>query len=521
MRNDQLFNYAKNGYQKFFYVIDKKNYLFRTTFISADGIVVDFEKDAIKELYINDVYNNPFKDGYIVIDNREDVIERYVSTNNTSEFSTQAFQRGYRTRGDARDLVLLTIIPIDPSQNPYNEQSLTYNKFFGFQYVFILSDEQDIDDKQGKVKKYNLIDCDEQVLKEKKIFLSSAKINRKENTPYLSDFDRKAFTGDIMKEILNLGLQSPGSVYTVLSGNETITPYFEQGASKLFYSSPNNSTAFDDLNYVYGFHVSNSPYKDFSILQKDNFTGEYTLQSVGDLFTLAFDKQNDSGGKAYIENLTITGSQDVNNVIQNDIKKPLRALEFGETGDVLSAKFFNTPGTEYKQRIKTTLVHAYNFQQKLFSIDGVTGNIENVKKDFTSFYSQPMKGRNNNPTPNLILTNTQKTNVNYDNKFLIYSEDGDYLKLSVGRNQLLKDALTLNIGVELTVPGGMHRKAGKFISIDRKGSYIDNDFDNKFLGIYLILGVEHLFVNSNQYVNKILAVKTYLFNDPKFNENVP
>ena len=61
--------------------------------------------------------------------------------------------------------------------------------------------------------------------------------------------------------------------------------------------------------------------------------------------------------------------------------------------------------------------------------------------------------------------------------------------------------------------------AGRFISVDRKGSYVDNDFDNKFLGIYFILSVDHQFID-NEYYNKIVAVKTYHFNDPMFNQNI-
>ena len=73
----------------------------------------------------------------------------------------------------------------------------------------------------------------------------------------------------------------------------------------------------------------------------------------------------------------------------------------------------------------------------------------------------------------------------------------------------------------MRVQGGFQRKPGLFISIDRTGNYIDNDFDSKFLGIYFILQVDYQFVGNNQFINKILAVKTYHFNDPKFNENTP
>ena len=103
---------------------------------------------------------------------------------------------------------------------------------------------------------------------------------------------------------------------------------------------------------MYTIHVSNSPGKDFSFLSKDDFTGEYTLESASSIFQKAFNKQNDSGGQYFVENLTIAGAQDNNNVIENDIKKPLIALELGETSDIVDVKFFNTPGEAWQNNIK-------------------------------------------------------------------------------------------------------------------------------------------------------------------------
>jgi len=520
MRNASIFSYSKDNYTKFFYTINKKNYLFKLTFVNADGVSVDFEKGAVKELYIYDLIYNPFLQGYVIIDNTQDVIERYKSSPVGSEFNATIPERGYKVRGDARDLVLLTIIPVDPSTDPYNEQSFNYNKLFGLQYIFCLGNEEDIVTENGKLKKFELVDFDYEILKEKKIFFSTTQLIEKDKLAYLTDNSRRAYTGDAMKKILQIGLQDNNAVFTTLSGSTYVTPNFESGSSSLFYSSPNNNTAYDDLMYMFNFHVSNDSGKDFSFLQKDHFTGEYTLQSASKLFSQAFNKTSDSGGQYFIENLSIAGTQDVSNVVENDIKKPLRALEFGETGDIIDVKFFNTPGTVYQEKIKTMLVHSYHFENKSFNINCEDGNIENVKKDFSSLYVNPMKGKDGRPSPNLIVNNTQKTNLNFDNTFLIYEEDSDFLKLSVGRNEILKNALKLNLGVEITVQGGLQRQAGKFISVDRKGNYIDNDFDNKFLGIYFILSVEHTFIKDNQYYNKIVAVKTYHYNDPKINENI-
>jgi len=526
MSNPATFGTDRDKYQPYYTVINKKNYLFKATFANADGYNVSFEKDAVLELMINDSVYTPFKTGYIVINNTQDVIERYVNSPVNREFTpalaSTPNQTGYQTRGDTRDLLFLTIVPIEAGAQPYEQQSLAYNKFFGFNYVFSVTNEEDIETNDGKAKKYTIEDLDYVILKHKKLFFSSTQLLKATDTPYLNNYDRRAFTGDSLKYILQNGLESPGAVYGTLSGSTVITPYFEQGVSKLFYSSPNDYTAYDDLMYVYKFHVSQSSGTDFSCLLKDYFTGEYTLESASSVFNKAYDKRTDSGSSYFIENLTIAGTQSPQaNVLQNKLKKPLQALEFGESGDVISAKFFNTPGDELQDKIKTILVHKYDFELNLFTIDSINGDIQNVKTDFSNLYVNPMKGDNNAPIPHLILNNTQKTNLNYENRFLEYSEGDKNLRLAVGRNELLKRILKLNLGVELIVQGGFQRKSGRFLSVDRTGTYIDNQFDDKFLGIYFIIHVDHQFVNNNVFLNKILAVKTYHFTDPKYNENTP
>ena len=528
MRNDALFTAEQSKYNLFKYIINKKNYIFRATFTNPDGYYVSFQKDAIIDLKITNNVYTPFMEGHIVVDNTEDVIERFKLSQPNKEFAANTTPDivGYRTRGDGRDLLYLSIIPVDPTQtpdqSPYNQNSLNYNNVFGLQYIFVLSDETDIMTDTGKAKKYTLLDLDYILLRNRKIFFSTTDLLPPTNLAFLDDLNRRAPTGSCMKYILQKGLGAPGAVFTSLSGNTTVSPYFETGSTKIFYSSPNDYTAYDDLMYMYGFHASNDAAKDFSFLSKGFFNGEYSLESASSIFTKAYNKSSNSGSTYYVENLTIAGGTTTNNnVIQNDIKKPLHALELGETSDIQEVKFFNSPGEEFQEKIKTVLVHNYDFDRGTFNVNSVDGDVEKVKKDFTSLYVQPMKGKNNLPSPHFIINNTQKTNQNFENRFLIYNQDNDTLKIAVGRNEILKRALKLNIGVEIIVQGGFQRKPGLFISIDRTGNYIDNDFDSKFLGIYFILQVDYQFVGNNQFINKILAVKTYHFNDPKFNENTP
>ena len=520
MRFSSIFSYAKDDFKRFIHLINNKNYSFRATLINPKRLFIDLQKSAILELDIEDNVYNPFLSGNIVIDNTENVIERFKTDPSLTEFGDQTVFQGYRTRGDGRDILLLSILPIDGGENSYNLGSDSFNAIFGLQAMFVLTDEEDLTTETGKSKRYRIEDFDLQILREKKIFFSSVSLLGKSvDVSNLTDSEKSVQTGKIIKEILKKGLLNDEIIYTEKVNGVETTPHFEDGSSTLFYSSPASSSALDDLSFIHSLHVSDSNSKDFAFLNKTQYTGEYTLESASSIFTKSFNKKQDSGGQYFIENFTMAGQRDVNNIIQNDVKKPADALEFGETGDIIDVKFFNPPGGEYQNKLKTTLVHAYHFQGKSFIIDGVSGNIENVKDDFTELYVEPMKGKDG-PKPYFLINNTQKTNLNYDNVFTVFDQDNDFIRLSAGRNRMLSDALKLNLGVELTVQGGLHRHAGKFISIDRTGSYIENDFDSKFMGIYFILSVQHIFVKDTTYLNKIVAVKTYSFTDLKNEEDI-
>ena len=149
----------------------------------------------------------------------------------------------------------------------------------------------------------------------------------------------------------------------------------------------------------------------------------------------------------------------------------------------------------------------------------VDGNIENVKDVFASNYVSVMKGKDKNPTPNLIINGMQRNNLSYENVFSEYG-DNSIIRKSYGVNKLLKNALVTNMGVEITVKGQLQRKSGRFFSIDRAGDYIDNHFDNKLLGIYFILDVQHLFIDDTKYLNKLIAIKTYHFDNPNYKEDL-
>lgn len=500
------------SFDRFKYIIDNKYYVFRAILFNADSAVT-LTKTSIKELVIDDNIFNFYLQGHIIVENTDDVIERYVTESVENEFEKNF---GFKVRGDGRDILYLTIIPLIDGQDEYNIGGDKMNNFFGLNYYFVLSNETNISDENGKLKRYDIIDLDYQILSERKIFFSTSNLVSNVNTTQVSDTLREAYTGDCIKQILIQALEEEAVVKSDENNN---TPDFEQGSYKVFFSSPSDMSALDNINYMLDIHVSSDSSNDFSLFKKNSFTGEFTLKSTAELFRNAYLKRGDldAGGAEFLENFNITGTQNSDQISINDIKKPNLTLELGDMSDILEVNFFNIPANLYTERVKTKIVHAYDFEEKRFLLDCVDGDIENVKNVFTGNYVNPLKGKNQKPFPSFINNILKKTNQTFDNTFTIYHDP--LLLLGQGRNKALFNALILNMGVEITVKGNLARGGGKFFSIDRKGSYIDNDFDNKFLGIYYIIDVNHTF-KENSFYDKITAVKTYHFTDPKINEDI-
>ena len=79
---------------------------------------------------------------------------------------------------------------------------------------------------------------------------------------------------------------------------------------------------------------------------------------------------------------------------------------------------------------------------------------------------------------------------------------------------------TDNFAPEGNIVGLVPSGTGLIIMANRNVEVFDNDFDNKLLGVYFIIDVQHEFSNDSDYFNKIIALKTYHFDDPKYKENI-
>ena len=521
MRYKFLEGFLYNDKKKFLYVVDQQNYIFKTLLFNPDSNVSVLSKSSIRNITINDNITDPFLKGSLTILNDGESLERLQTPKNVKEFEPDAdILKGYTYRGDGRDLFYLDIIPVENVDESYGKLGNKFNDAFSFKNVFSIVNDEQLFDGENELKRFDFIDFDEKLLKEKNIFFSSTKLLKTDKpVELLSNSEREIPTGECLKLILKDGLFQ-NDINEIIKTENGETPNFDTGASKIFYTSPSSNTAYDDLMYILEKHTTDKTGQDFSFLKKRYYDGQYELKSVKEKFDKAFNKDQDTAGKLNMEKLIITGGAGSGeNIIQSSKKSPSTIAYFGEKGNVVDYKFFNINSDISSKKNNTKIVHSYSTNTKNFYVEQKDSNITTAKNTFDENYVSNMKGYNNSPSPSVVLNSSKTTNLSYENVYSLYIED-EFIRKSSGINKLLKNLLLTNIGVELTLKGQMFRKAGNFFTLDRSETYVENNFDDKLLGIYFIVEVKHIFNDDNTYNNKIFAVKTYNFKDLKFKENI-
>ena len=252
--------------ERFSYIIDNEKYIFKVTLFNPDGDLLTLTKSTVLELNLFDNIFDTWLKGTIILDNTDDALERFVTAPEDKEFTNKKDQKGYTVRGDGRDLLKIEILPIDGNKQDYNSNNDEYNKIFAIKYIFCLEDEESLTYNGREAKKYTIIDYDLEVLKEQKGFFSSANVIG-ENSGLLSQLsnkDREVPTGECIKHIIKKSLSDKLTIRTNIDAEtgEEITPFFESGLSKIFYSSPADSTAYNDLMYILQRHVSSNTKND-------------------------------------------------------------------------------------------------------------------------------------------------------------------------------------------------------------------------------------------------------------------
>jgi len=493
-------------------IINQTQYDFNVILINPEGKFFVFRHEAIKDLTIYDAINQYASDGYMVYDNSYDVLERPAVTPNSAD-PNQALNanKAYSFRGDARDILR---IEITPQLNPNNASSVTDDKIkymFTLNYEYVIYDIEDtmLEESNTKLRKLYFRDLYQQILSERNVEFSTANIakNSKQNS---SNAERAVKTGVAIQELIKKTLPTQEGFTTKFSD-------FDAGATDIFFTAPADYKAEDSLRYLLERHVSiSSNNYDKCFLKIERYPKLWSLLSLKQMFDRAYikDKNNDAGGPYYLERFLLGGSGDAETPSSLQVtvtRSPKISLYFGDNNTVENFTFLPPAGIHTQQNIVSKIIHTHRNSEKAFYVDSENNDFDNMLKTYHDCYVKNMKGANDKPISNIVSNKLRSSRQNVDNVFST-SDTSPEQRLGVGRSDTLKDAVFLNKTLSIRVTGATYRQAGYFISLDRNGSLTDCPFDDKLLGIYLIVEVRHTFMG-NTYYNDLICVKTYNYKD--------
>ena len=507
--------------KRFVTLINNNPYRFNIGLVTSDGRYQELRVGAINNLVIEDTFTNFYESGYIILNNTFDALERVNDLSNTNNLQTSTNSssvKGYLMRGDARDLLIVDIMPdLTEGENNYgNVKDSNANKAFKMSHIFaIYNTEEILGNSPGqKFKKMYFWDIHYELLREKNSYFSTANSVASATQGFISTFDdkqRSIFTGDALKAFL-LDFFNDDDGWPIKIGNT-----FEQGSTKIFFSAPAKFKGIDCLHYLIDVHASSVKNNyDKAFLRIDRNDSTFNFESLNDIFKKAVGTDANSSavlGANYIETFKLGAYPQIKDSsynLESVSFTPLNALFMDKYGTINNFTFDPMPGEFTQEYVTSVLVHSYDPDEKQFQIDQERNSMAASLSVYKLNYVDSFKnaGQNiGNVYENIFPGEYRLKNKNVKNVFTIIGDDADQ-RLTQGRNKVLFNSVFFNNTVNFRVPGASLRQAGQFIGITFDGAGISSEFNKKLLGVYFVIDVKHIFTG-NEYFNELKCVKTY------------
>lgn len=489
-------------------------YTFNVQLVNSDGNNVGIKFGSIVDFSISDSLIQFYADGYLIFRNDLDALESVQSISTDVRGMPENAFSPYVFRGDGRDLLIVNIKPaisVDDG-DPINSTSQDSNSDFALNYVFSIYNTEDIvtEDKSMKLKKLYIHEQSFQVLNEKNAYFSTGKVSSGGSTPVgISNGERSTETGKAIRALLSDVLSKDTNT------QQTFAADWDVGSSKVFYSSPTNNKAIDDLYYLLDYHVS-SKENDYSpaLLRKDG-NNTWRLMPLTKLFKTAYYKGNESmgnlGGSNLTENFIIAKPNSGDSPpLTSPERNPQASLFANNFPDYSYAENFENAGMMSDAStfgVATHMVHNYDTSTKTFSIDISDNNINDSMKLYNKSFVQTQKGiAGNSPGQNFPLNQIKSQNKNINHVFNPNPDQN--IRLNSGRNKILLNTVFNNNTIAFRTRGNTVREPGKFITLERKDFANNSTHDNKLYGTYLVVRVDHVF-KGDQYFNYMVCTKSY------------
>lgn len=478
--------------------------------------------NIIDELSIEESFMTWIVKGYITLNSDFEVLERGALATATSTM----IKAPYVFRTDGRNKISLRIRPL-------TEDKTYLDQDWEMSFDCVIYDVEDLDsDSNGrKLRRYYFWDERYQILTERNIDYASVYSNPNFTTSSGLGQQQRAYNPNLMlKDIITTAASNPPVMVKGITNTNTIKVGFDyryKGESianptqsmanfdtknwdngdqgnLYFYVSPSNAKAIDDISHVLDYCVSgNQKGPVFLRFGRSANDKTWKLVSLASLFSQSqknqierffiqdgIPAQEPYFGRSWIQ-------PDGNNVnyvspmgsrIQNYKYSPMVAAD--------DARITNAP------------VHSYSFETNSWTINFAQNTAKAVRDGLESLGKLGLFNLTNaNPNSSnahvLLNLNQSKQNGTILKNVLMTSE---YFPPNYTRNKMLKDALFLNEAISFDTFGSTLRTAGKFIFIDKTNSSTSNPFDDRFLGQWLTVKINHIF-RPDDYTNNICAVK--------------
>lgn len=342
------------------------------------------------------------------------------------------------------------------------------------------------------------------------------------NTP------RVTYTGKAMLEVFNKAVADNDEV---TKENTSLEFYqlpgdadWDNGESKLFYTSPASFTALEDFNYLYEHHVGpiipNTTINDICMLhtKRSSFSGgldKVCLTPLTKIFEQA--TSGNDAGSLQLEHFFVTNftreEEDKNPAsAQYKAPNPLtnpNVLKTFKYGQIVSYSFVDMSPDINSQGFTSAPVYSVDIGKRQFNIQFKDNDVLSARKAISSGYIKHLYKSKSASEEDLFLPIIHKTKKDR-NIFPTYSLNGDnkIVRQKNSIHNLMYTGLFQNACICFKTLGLTLREPGTFIGIDKTLGTISNDFTNKLYGQYLVVRVDHNF-EQGIYINTIWAIKIH------------
>lgn len=506
--------------------------------VTYNNTQYEFELILVNEYY-NIYIPHSNVDAIIIVDDLYNIfasatISLNNSRNNLDIFTTykkgqkQVIQnKSYNFLGSGNDYFLLHLKP--KTQDTENVDPSPFQRdVFSIDLQLTIRDEDEVFIGNGEKRRiFQCIDVREYILQtDRRGFSSINEPNFAKNNFRVEQLDntsRVAPSGDVIKYILQQSLKDT---------NPLFEDNWDSGQSKLFYSSPQNFSAYDDIEYLLDYHVA-AVTKDNSLLKMQR-NGVFSFRSFTDYFS--YNRDGDKAGPlmqdffAYEDNVskptnTTAPLDSIDSIGQSPIK-----FSFSNITNVANLpplpefNFLNRTGVDGYTYLISYGVNTYDLGTKNFYIQQEVNHVDNQKRFIDENYTKKFGG--SNPTTAYYIDDVKRNNVVFEPNFCLPVDSNTYQKY--GLNIALKKYIDSSPCISFSTEGFTHRESGRFMSLVNSQMETESVFANLFSGEWFVTKIVHNF-SKGKYINEITGVKTYFYDkvaaptaeeDPKLAEKI-